>query len=679
MVMSHAETLAAAKAIGASSGGDIMTVGCRATANDGYFGHFVHDASDSVSTFPSDGLGFVDAMNRRWKRLYDDVKNARWFGVRNDDVAADTALSDALNSGGKLIVPRGTYRVTTPIVVASSVEIVGCGPTRTIFKPDLGIAGGGATAFSMLANHITVRDLGVVGTGITMSPITSSRHAFVSGSGSVFAHHRYKNIGFTDWSYTDGKIVYDNKAVAHCIYAQWMDDVLVEDCYLDRCTGAFFIAKNSTDISVQRNQIKSAGWYPVHLRTDVVGFDVGHNHIDMSGLPSGAMWGAGVDLMSNEGANNGPIKEGAIHDNRFSGYFAYGAVIRIASAENVHCFRNRFRDLKIGSWVVGIGTLSVIRVVTRGTDEFGFMPPCGDVHIYENDIDAPEATDPAGNYVGIYASNDWHTVRDPLRGLWINRNEVRSIDEAHYFDNAVIVHGVRGGIEDVWIEDNLLISKTRAGSIGSGALAIAAFDDAGRVMKVRVGGNTLRDIGTPINTANLAIGIGAGVDDIVFTKPNIIENYFDGVRMLAATAPNTAGANIYGQYDQVFKNMNPAGKLVRVNSGSYADRSDLIATEAELLDRFSVINTSGLKRAGLMVLLSEPPFQVAIASGPTNIAPWYQSSGNQLGVTPAIASESKVTTESPRVVMASKQAAADLKSSVPDAELASVTPKATIR
>lgn len=140
-----------------------------------------------------------------------------------------------------------------------------------------------------------------------------------------------------------------------------------------------------------------------------------------------------------------------------------------------------------------------------------------------------------GDAKGIYVSNDHWTTSNPATNIRIVGNRVRSPSSSNAWTQPIQVHGLSGGIKYVVIEDNVLESLTVTGD--NGAMSLIATDANGTVDYVKIGGNSLRDIGTPSASYQYGIGINAYVDNVVNTKPNTVENYFYGVRTLTNSGP----------------------------------------------------------------------------------------------------------------------------------------------
>lgn len=107
------------------------------TANDGGGGEFYWDSSDTTS--PENGGTIFTATTGRWKRLYDGELNVKWFGAKGnnsgDDYPAINKCIDyakqVFTNGGKLLFPRGRYRISSTLNITNGVfwQIIGEGAT----------------------------------------------------------------------------------------------------------------------------------------------------------------------------------------------------------------------------------------------------------------------------------------------------------------------------------------------------------------------------------------------------------------------------------------------------------------------------------------------------------------------------------------------------------------------
>lgn len=102
-----------------------------------------------------------------------------------DSTAALQARIDAAPSGGAVEFPRGTYRITAPLVIAKPVRLTGPGVVKQTT--------GSAAAFSVESSDVEFRDLTIEGPGATLSQAGS---AAITATGD--AATPYRNIHVQD-------------------------------------------------------------------------------------------------------------------------------------------------------------------------------------------------------------------------------------------------------------------------------------------------------------------------------------------------------------------------------------------------------------------------------------------------------------------------------------------------
>ena len=117
---------------------------------EGISGYFALDASDATSA-DNGGTIIVDALGRRWKRLFSSAISLSWFGANGDGVADDrpaivAAIAHAASSGKSLHVPSGTYLCQSgDVTINARIHLFGDGSQNTIFK----FPSGAGNAFAM--------------------------------------------------------------------------------------------------------------------------------------------------------------------------------------------------------------------------------------------------------------------------------------------------------------------------------------------------------------------------------------------------------------------------------------------------------------------------------------------------------------------------------------------------
>jgi hypothetical protein len=146
-VLDSAKPLASYTALRAYNG---RATSARITAR-GIGGFFVRDAADVVSA-DDGGTVIVDALGRRWKRLFDGSYHVKWFGAAADGATDDSVpirlAIAATPNGARLNFGSGTYlltqdganvwciRFTKPVFVEcdGSVELKANNNTRTVLR-----------------------------------------------------------------------------------------------------------------------------------------------------------------------------------------------------------------------------------------------------------------------------------------------------------------------------------------------------------------------------------------------------------------------------------------------------------------------------------------------------------------------------------------------------------------
>ena len=163
------DTVAALVALSTTSinSDSVMVLGYHA-AGDGGGGLFRLNTSSSAT--PDNGMVFTpSAGTGRWVRVYSGAVDVRWWGAKGDsttnDAAAIQAALDFVNSvsGGTVVFPSGTYRITSTLVLYGNTNLVGQGAAKIVL-------GAGITDKYMLTatgqSRITISGLQVQGNGL---------------------------------------------------------------------------------------------------------------------------------------------------------------------------------------------------------------------------------------------------------------------------------------------------------------------------------------------------------------------------------------------------------------------------------------------------------------------------------------------------------------------------------
>jgi len=95
----------------------------------GQEGVFAYDPQDVTS---QDNIGtiLVTASGARFKRVYDDALNIRWFGAKGDGVTDDTAAIQQCVNAAKtatVYIPEGVFKITSTIIIPELTSVRGNG------------------------------------------------------------------------------------------------------------------------------------------------------------------------------------------------------------------------------------------------------------------------------------------------------------------------------------------------------------------------------------------------------------------------------------------------------------------------------------------------------------------------------------------------------------------------
>ena len=208
----------------------------------GIAGFFYYDAADTTSA-DNGGTIIVSLNGKRWKRVYSDAVNVKWFGAAGDGIADDTnAIQAAINyckekltgvlgtnNGGQatLFFSQGMYKITTSLSCngANGLYLQGSG----IRTSTLVFTGTNSTLFTYVS-YIDCKftDLTVTTGTIAFSgglpqvvvPVTRTNTAFQFNGALGGTNFEFNNVAF--WSFdavfatTSSTVNDDNHIHRHC-------------------------------------------------------------------------------------------------------------------------------------------------------------------------------------------------------------------------------------------------------------------------------------------------------------------------------------------------------------------------------------------------------------------------------------------------------------------------------
>lgn len=183
-----------------------MDVIGRTSPADGGAGLFVVDLADT-STPNDGGTVLVDAVGRRWKRIYDGPIMASWYGVNDgEDVSAE--LQGMFNKGGgQIFVKDGQYTLSSTVVSdhtgasypvmarkSTRFDFIGSSMTNTVFNTN-GITGlsfigtDGTVAGQGVHSGMKIKDFSVYGTNNTGVGVRLTGAAYLKVEDLYLARH----------------------------------------------------------------------------------------------------------------------------------------------------------------------------------------------------------------------------------------------------------------------------------------------------------------------------------------------------------------------------------------------------------------------------------------------------------------------------------------------------------
>lgn len=326
-------------------------------AQTGLAGFFARDASDATSA-DNGGTIIVDALGRRWKRLYSEAVNVRWFGAIGDGSSNDTsAIQSAVNFAPDVYIPSGVF-ICDIVNIHAGTTIHGDGPT-SIIKQSSSFSGG--SAGSIYANSgssgaqldgITIRDIRIEGNNIESPTFSEFKHLVSLNGVKNAIIDRVQFVGFQgdglyvgsginsgDERHNSNFIVEDclfdgvNKENRNGVSVIDCDGLLIQGSVFTRCTkstmpgpidiepdaNAFHVIK---DIKVSKNKFFDVGggvgaisvYLPgIIYTTAPCGFIISDNYLETSSSNgfsfNYAVTGGVTELTSNFGIR--------VHDNVF--------------------------------------------------------------------------------------------------------------------------------------------------------------------------------------------------------------------------------------------------------------------------------------------------------------------------------------------------------------------------
>lgn len=506
-----------------------------------------------------------------------ETASQKQCGAVMDGVADDTDAIEAwLNGASVPTVLPGTSMVSSSMEVTSPVIAKN---KNFIIKPIL--ASGEFRVLHFRTDDVDI-ELTIDATGGTFAGATANKYAIFGGDSNgatKYKNHTYKCY-IKNWLYTDNNTGTSNLLVSHCIYTFNVDDVNLSNSQMHDSSGAAFFIRQCNGFTARNVKCSNNVWYPFNLEEGVENFDISHNEIDQSNLTNGVFWGGSINIQSQQVNGGERNSHGTVAHNTIKGKHSYGSVIRCNSADSVDIHNNKLIDIETGLVTSGAG-LTAIRVDTRGISTAAQNGPCQQIKISHNVMNAINS---ATDVIGIYVSNQWQTTRNPIKGLAIVNNEIKSANTTDYFENAIILHGFSGGIENVEIKNNFGQVFMQTSPIVNGAVGMVATNASGKIDGVELGGNDFEDLGTSAESYQIGIAYGQFVDNVTVTSTNTLDNFHFGTRSFTDSGPIL---NFINDIDA--PNIGNTIGIYGVSPSKYRDLGESL-TSAELSDINDVVN-----------------------------------------------------------------------------------------
>lgn len=427
-----------------------------------------------------------------------------------------------------VFVDPGEYSFNTEVTISTSVTLVTMGG---VFKPNRGRTGG--RVFNITAPYF--RTEGIQWDGGSAQPANATGNTWVIRVNNASSIVEINGGKFYRCNATDGNIAdtgAKNLLVTHAIYIDQADIVKVHGVNFDTISGTAVFANNCNECDTDNCIFNNVQWYNWNLAKGVRKSRIANSRF-LCNHPNGVYWGGAVQTVNDFG--NERCGHVTVENNYFTGLFSYGGVIRLQSVDGCTVRDNVFGPMDLGAWSFGTGTITCIRVLTRGgVSGISASEPSRNVVIENNRALSGCAGATQRHF--IYLSNEWDGgSRNAASRFRIIGNMCRSPNVSNFFWTGLYMHGLDGGLENIEIDGNDFEVMTMSGGVG--AIGFAANSSNGAIRNVIFGWNRLADIAAPASSFQIGIFIQAFVDNVRFKTKCRIENFFYGIRTSSGAGP----------------------------------------------------------------------------------------------------------------------------------------------
>jgi hypothetical protein len=164
------------------------------------------------------------------------------FGAKGDDDTDDTAAIqsaiNAVDTGGTVVIPAGTYKITAALTVATAVTITGTGTIHQTAS---------AHGFTVTADNVTIEGITLTGRHsgtVTLDVDEDAIHVFGASAAAPISNVTVRDVTISGWG-------------MYGVQLKWVEGFTVANCRITRIGYAGVSATSSVRGLVCRNEIST--------------------------------------------------------------------------------------------------------------------------------------------------------------------------------------------------------------------------------------------------------------------------------------------------------------------------------------------------------------------------------------------------------------------------------------